>query len=118
MLFLNVVYAQAKDWNDCLLDGKIPTLSCVEVVIARIIRFSAGLVLFILFIMFLVGAYHYLTAFGSEEKVKKAQGTIKYAVIGLVIFISSYLILRIIGQVFLGDPNALLRFEITPNPAP
>ena len=106
------VYAQAPDWNDCLLNGDVPTLSCVEVVLARLIRFAGGLVILILFVMFLVGAYHYLTAFGNEEKVKKAQGTMKYAVIGLFVFVSAYLILRIIGQVFLGNPDALLEIDL------
>ena len=107
-----IVYAQSLDWQSCLLDGKVPTLACVGVVIARIIRFASGLAIFVLFVMFLVGAYYYLTAFGNEEKVKKAQGTLKYAVIGLLVFVSAYLILRIIGQVFLDNPNALIEVNL------
>ena len=111
-MFAPQVFAQVRDWNDCLLNGEVPTLSCAEVVIAKLIRFSAGLVIFILFIMFIIGAYHYLTAFGIEEKVKKAQGTMKYALIGLLVFALSYLILRIIGQVFLDNPDALLQINL------
>ena len=109
------VYAQSSSWDSCMLDvggNKIPTLSCIELVIARLVKFSSGLIIFILFIMFLIGAYYYLTAFGNDEKVKKAQNTLKFAVIGVIVFMSAYLILRIIGQVFLDDPNALLKFNL------
>ena len=38
----------------------------------------------------------------ETEGVKKAQGTLKFAILGLILFVSAYLILNIICVLFLG----------------
>jgi len=65
--------------------------------------------------MIVVGAFNYLTSFGNPEKVKKAQGTLKFAFIGLFLFLGSYLILNLICFVFFnefGSSCRLFKFEI------
>jgi hypothetical protein len=44
--------------------------------------------------------------------VKKAQGTIKFAIIGFVLFLLSYLILWTIDVLFLGGKGNIFKFEI------
>ena len=76
---------------------------------------SSALVILILFIMFVVGAFRYLTSFGNPENVKKAQGTLRYALIGFILFISAYLILNVICFLFLGGIGSncrLFKLEI------
>ncbi|NMB84048.1 hypothetical protein GYA28_02045 [Candidatus Roizmanbacteria bacterium] len=103
--------AGIQEWGDCVVDG-VPTLKCLEVVSGNIVFIASSFIIFALFIMFVVGAFNYLTAFGNPEKVKKAQGTLKWAVVGFVIFMFSYLILTIIGILFLGGPDKLFHFSI------
>jgi hypothetical protein len=98
--------------SDCLVDG-VPTLKCAEYLFQNLLILSAGIILLILFIMFVVGGFNYLTSFGSPEKIKKAQGTLKWAVIGVAIYMSSFLILKTIDAVFLGGCNRIFRFEIS-----
>lgn len=108
------VYAQIKDWGSCVVDG-IPTLKCLEVVFGNILFMSSGLIILVLFIMFVVGAFRYLTSFGNPESVKKAQGTLRYALIGFILFVSSYLILNVICFLFLGGIGSsckLFKLEI------
>jgi len=105
------VYAQVSDWNSCMVDG-VPTLKCFEVVFQNILTIASGLVIVVLFIMLVTGAFHYLTSLGNPEKLKKAQGTLKYAVIGLVIFLASFLILKVIDTLFLGGQGNLFKFKI------
>ena len=108
------VYAQVQDWGSCVVDG-VPTLKCLEVVFGNILFMSSALVILILFIMFVVGAFRYLTSFGNPENVKKAQGTLKYALMGFILFISAYLILNMICYLFLGGIGSnckLFKFEI------
>lgn len=95
------VYAQIREWGSCVVDG-VPTLKCLEVVFGNILFMSSALIFLVLFIMFVVGAFLYLTSFGNPENVKKAQGTLKYAVVGFILFISAYLILNVICVLFLG----------------
>lgn len=101
-----------KPWSeDCLVEG-VPTLKCLEDVFSNLLVISSFFIVLILFIMFVVGAFSYLTSFGNQEKVKKAQGTLKLALIGFFIFISSFLILKIIDFIFLGNQGKIFRFSI------
>lgn len=99
------------DWGTCVVDG-VPTLKCLEVVFGNILFMASAFIVLVLFIMLVVGSFGYLTSFGNAEKVKKAQGTIKLAIVGFVLFISSYLILNIIDVLFLGGQGNIFKFEL------
>lgn len=101
----------------CIIDG-VPTLKCFEAVFSNIIFMASGLIVFVLLIMFVIGAVSYLTSLGNPEKVKKAQSTLKYAIIGFVLFMSSFLILKTIDFLFLGNQNKIFKFSIEAQPAP
>lgn len=49
--------------------------------------------------MLLLGAYKYLTSEGNAEKLSKAQSTIIYAILGLILIVASFVITKIIGAV-------------------
>jgi len=113
---LVVQAADVTSWNTggtdkCIIDG-VPTLKCFEVVFQNILSIASGLVIVVLFIMLVNGAFTYLTSLGNPEKLKKAQGTLRYAIIGLVIFLSSFLILKIIDTLFLGGVGKIFIFQI------
>lgn len=118
-MFIPAVYAQVNDWQSsgCMVDG-VPTLQCFEVVFGNMLNIASSLIIVVLFIMFVNGAFHYLTSLGNPEKLKKAQGTLRYAVIGFVIFIASFLILNVIDTLFLGGCGNLFRFNIGSDTAP
>ena len=112
--FSPVVYAAGpavNEWGSCVVDG-VPTLKCFEVVFANILNIASALIIVVLFIMIIIGAFHYLTSLGNPEKLKKAQGTLQYAVVGLVIFLGAFLILKVIDTLFLGGCGRLFRFQI------
>lgn len=99
----STVYAAGgiNPWGDCVVDG-IPTLKCLEIVFGNILFMSSFFIIIVLFIMFVVGSFRYLTSFGNPEAIKKAQGTLKYALIGFILFVSAFLIMTIIQTLFLG----------------
>lgn len=111
-----IVYAQAlSEWGDCVVDG-VPTLKCFEVVFGNILVMSSAFIVLVLFIMFILGSFRYLTSFGNAEKVKKAQGTLRYALIGFILFISAFLILKIIDIIFLGGGGTIFQFNLDAGP--
>lgn len=113
-----IIHAQTiNEWGDCVIDG-VPTLKCLEVVFGNILVMASAFIVLTLFIMFVVGAFRYLTSFGNAEKVKKAQGTLKMALIGFILFVSAFLILKIIDSLFLGGNGSLFKFEIGPTLTP
>jgi hypothetical protein len=117
LLVLSSVFAQLQEWNTdvsqggCLVDG-VPTFKCLEVIFGNILFMTSAFVVLLLFIMLVVGGFNYLTSFGNAEKVKKAQGTIKFAIIGFFLFLLSYLILWTIDVLFLGGKGNIFKFEI------
>ena len=98
-----------------MVDG-VPTLKCLEVVFGNILFMSTAFIILTLFVMFIVGSFNYLTSFGNAEKVKKAQGTLRLALVGFMVFLGAFLVLKIIQLLFLGDPSSggpdLFKFEI------
>ncbi len=116
MFFNFFLYAQGiKNWGEdqygCMVNG-VPTLKCFEIIFSNFLIMSSVFIFLVLFIMFLVGSFGYLMSFGNAEKVKKAQGTLKFAVIGLILFLSAFLILKTIDVLFLGGSGAIFNFEI------
>lgn len=112
------VFAQIRDWDN--VDGKgtsclvndVPTLRCLEVVTGNLLFMTNAFILLVLFIMFVIGSFKYLTSLGNPEQVEQAKGTFKWAIIGLVVYVSAYLILTIIDILFLGGKGDIFRFEI------
>lgn len=116
MLFNFFIHAQEiKNWggadSTCMVNG-VPTLKCLEIIFSNFLVISSVFIFLVLFIMLLIGSFGYLTSFGNAEKVKKAQGTLKFAVIGLVLFLCAFLILKTIDVLFLGGKGSIFNFEI------
>ncbi len=107
------VYAQGTTWQNCSVAG-VPTLKCMEIIFERALFFASSLVIVVLFIMFIIGSFTYLTSLGNPEKLKKAQNTLKYAIAGFVLFLASFLILKTIDLLFLGNKGDIFRFTIGP----
>lgn len=123
----NQAFAQIKEWNDldgkgvglpadapgntCLVNG-VPTLKCLEVVTGNLLFMTNALILLTLFIMFVIGSYKYLLSLGDPGKVEDAKKTFTWAVIGLVVYVSAYLILFTIDQLFLGGKGDIFQLKI------
>lgn len=80
----------------CLVDG-VATFSCLEGLFRSILNAVIGLAAVALFIMFVMGGFNFLFSGGDQKKLEKARGTLTNAIIGLVVIVGAYLILRTIG---------------------
>lgn len=106
------VFAQGvRDWGSCVVDG-VPTLQCFEVIFGNIVFMFSTLIVFSLLVMLITGAFQYLTSFGDAGKIKKAQATLRFAIVGFVLFLSSFLILKIIDVLFLGNSGSLFELNL------
>ncbi len=77
--------------------ARFSTISSFTNIIIPLMMILGG---FMCLAMLLLGAYRYLSSQGNPEKISKAQGVIIYAVIGLLIIVSSFVLTKIIGFVF------------------
>jgi hypothetical protein len=61
-------------------------------IVALLVRAALGLLAIIFLILMIFAGFSWMTAAGDEAKVKKASGTIKTAIIGLLIVLAAYAI--------------------------
>lgn len=64
-------------------------------------------------IMFLWGALEWITAGGDSSKIEKARNRIMQSLIGLIILVSSFVILGFISQAFFGEDFSILNLQFT-----
>lgn len=96
-------------WQNCMVNDT-PTIKCFEVVFGNVLEAVVTLAGIALFIMLVVGSFRFLTSGGDPKRTETAQKTITSAILGLVLIIGSYLILRLIAS-FTGI-DSLLEFTI------
>lgn len=92
----------AEQWKG-IMEGTedVPTFASLETLFENVVRAAVSLAVVALFLMLLTGGFSFLFSGGDPKKLEQARGTLTNAIIGLVVIISAYLILRII-QVFTG----------------
>jgi len=93
-LDIETSFAPAQKFNNL---GQLTTLAL------NLIMLGSGL---IFLVMLFRGAFTLLTQGSSPEGVKKAYGTLTFAIIGLIIVIFSFLAVRLLGKI-LGIENIL-----------
>jgi len=86
------------------LDSSIQNLGDL---VSRILSFLIPLSGVVLLFVLIWGGYDYMMSQGNAEKVKSAQGKITTGIIGFILLISSYLIVRVIAKIF-GLSTAIL----------
>ena len=75
--------------------AKVTSIATLLNVVLPLLTTGAGL---IFLVMALFGGFNLLTHGDNPEAVKKAYGTISYAILGLLIVIGSFVAVRIIGS--------------------
>lgn len=72
------------------------TLKDLEAVFSRIVIAAVQLALVVFFLMLLYGGFKYLTSGGDSKATEMAQKTLTSAILGIVLLIGIWLILRFI----------------------
>lgn len=66
-------------------------------VVAGVIKAVLGLLGIIFMVLVFIGGYNLMIARGEEDKISKAKDTIRRAVIGLIVILLSYAIVRFVS---------------------
>jgi hypothetical protein len=93
----------------CVADG-VATIQGLQCLVANLLSVAVTAVGFAGFVMLLIGAYRYMISGGNSKGTESAKNTITWAVIGLVVALSSFFIVNLIAQ-FTGV-NTILEFSI------
>ena len=98
MLFIKPVYAQVDFANPTINPiARYSTIGSFTNLFVPLMMIVAG---FATLSMLLYGAYMFLTSEGNADKLKKAQSTLLYAVLGLLLVVMAFVITKIIGFLF------------------
>lgn len=85
------------DWSTCESLGAA-TISCFEAVFSNIVAVIAILVGFVFLIMLVIGGFKYMTSSGDPKKAESAKGTITAGFLGMILIISAYIVLVLLGS--------------------
>jgi len=101
LLFPIAAYAQGVGWDTvsaaCADPNKPAGVKCFEAVFQNLVSALVSLAGLALFVMLLIGGYKYLMSAGDPEQTASARSTMFYAIVGIVVMISTFIILRIIA---------------------
>src|SRR5579862_4084118 len=90
------------DWNvlakGCVENG-VATLRCIPALFSNLIRAALMFVGVVAIFFIIYSGYQLLTSGGDPKKVQGGRQTLTFAIIGLVIVLSSFLIIGVIGVV-------------------
>lgn len=98
------------NWDNPATANEPANIACLTNLFGNLVQALVMVAGLALFIMLLVGGFKYLTSAGDAKKVGGAQSTMMWAIIGLVVMVSSYAIIRVI-EMFTGV-TGLLEFRI------
>lgn len=82
-----------------LAAGEPKKLSEIITILQNIIKLLAPAAGLAFFIMILVGGFQFLNSGGDPKAAGQAKNTLTYAVLGIILVVASWLILKLIGQI-------------------
>ncbi len=105
-VFASPVHAQTTPWTSGLkacsygYDGAkdVATIQGIECLVANVLSVAITFIGVSAFVMFLIGSFRYLTAGTNTKGVESGKNAISYAILGIVVALASFLILRFVAQ--------------------
>lgn len=82
------------------LEGPLSGINTLGDVANILLRFVIPLAVIILFLIFIWSGYDYLLSRGNPEKIKSAQAKLMTGIIGFVLLIASYFIVKLLSSIF------------------
>lgn len=96
-LFAAPMPAHAQDWGSCVDANGVASLACLPIVFSNLINAALLFIGSVAVILFIFAGITFIRSGGDPKQVQTARQTITYAIIGIVLVMSSYAIISIIG---------------------
>lgn len=112
IVLVTPAHAQTESWSGvCVADGTgygaadgVATIQGLQCLIANLLQTAITILGLLGFVMILYGGFKYLISGGNTKHTDSARSTITYAIIGIVVALSSIIILNLISS-FTGVAN-------------
>lgn len=96
----NLFLAQRIEISGKPIEGPLEGINTLGDLINRVLPFLATFAGVILLFVFIWGGYDFITSQGDAAKVKSAQAKLTTGIIGFILLIVSYLLVRLIAKIF------------------
>ncbi|GIK84477.1 MAG: hypothetical protein BroJett025_10990 [Patescibacteria group bacterium] len=96
----STAFAQTTAWSGvCVggVDNDVATIQGLECLIANVFTVIITLIGLAAFVMLIVGSVRWLVSGGNSSNIDKARSTMTYAVIGIVVALSAFIVLNLIA---------------------
>ncbi len=93
--------AQTVEWSGVCMAGSsggVPTIQGLECLIANVFTVIITLIGLGGFVMFIIGAFLWMTAGSNPKNIDSAKKTFTYAVLGMVLALSAFIIINLIAD--------------------
>ena len=113
LAFPQPAQAQTSAWSGVCVsakDAEVATIQGLQCLLANVLSVALTLIGIAGFIMLLVGSMQYLLSGGNAQHTEKAKHTMTFAIVGLIVGLSSFIILNLVST-FLGIPS-IMEFTI------
>lgn len=109
----STAFAQTVKWGGVCVSGTdndVATIQGLECLIANVFTVAITLIGLAAFIMLIVGSVRWLISGGNSSNLDKAKKTMTYAIIGIVVALSAFIVINLIAG-FTGV-NTIKEFKI------
>ncbi len=102
MQIISQAYAQTQEWSEissgCVSQDGVATIQGVGCLVANILSIALTVLGIIGFIMIIYAAFNLMLMGGNSQATEKSKNTITYAIIGIVLALSSFIIINLIAS--------------------
>lgn len=80
-------------FGSCASQSGTPAVACL---VGNVVSILLAVIFFIAVVFLIIGGFRYVISQGNEEGVEKAKGTITNSIIGIVVVLLAWIIIRVI----------------------
>ena len=94
------IFAQTTSWSGICVggaDSDVATIQGLECLIANLFTVIITLIGLAAFVMLIVGSVRWLLSGGNSSNLDKARSTMTYAIIGIVVALSAFIVINLIA---------------------
>jgi len=102
MKIIQQAYAQTQEWSNistgCVSEDGVATIQGVGCLLANVFSIALTVLGIIGFIMIIFAAFNMMVMGGNSQATEKSKNTITFAVIGIILALSSFIIINLISS--------------------
>jgi len=102
MKIIPQAYAQTKEWseisNGCVNESGVATVQGIGCLLANVLSVTLTVLGIVGFIMILYAGFNMMVMGGNSQATEKSKNTITFAIIGIILALSSFIIINLISS--------------------